>query len=85
MPPSLRTREFERILLIKPSALGDVIHTIPLLVKLRARYPKAQIDWLLTPQNAELLRRHPSLSHVVLFDRHEFARFGRSVLRKNSV
>lgn len=78
MPPSLCTREFERILLIKPSALGDVIHTVPLLAKLRARYPRAQIDWLLTPQNAELLRCHPALSNVVLFDRHGFARFGRS-------
>jgi len=78
LPPSLCTREFERILLIKPSALGDVIHTVPLLAKLRARYPRAQIDWLLTPQNAELLRCHPALSNVVLFDRHGFARFGRS-------
>jgi heptosyltransferase-1 len=77
LPVSLRTQDFERILLIKPSALGDVIHTIPLLVKLRTRYPKAQIDWLLTPQNAELLRCHPALSNVVLFDRHEFARSGR--------
>ena len=78
MSPPLRTKEFERILLIKPSALGDVVHTIPLLVKLRARYPKAQIDWLLSPQNAELLRCHPALSNVVLFDRHGIARFGRS-------
>jgi heptosyltransferase-1 len=78
LAPSLSTREFERILLIKPSALGDVIHTIPLLVKLRARYPESQIDWFLTPQNAELLRCHPALSNVVLFDRDEFARVGRS-------
>ena len=78
LSPPLSTREFERILLIKPSALGDVIHTIPLLVKLRARYPKARIDWLLTPSNAELLRCHPALSNVVLFERHEYARFGRS-------
>lgn len=74
----LRTREFDRILLIKPSALGDVIHTIPVLVKLRARYPRAQIDWLITPQNAELIRCHPALTNIVLFDRHGFARFGRS-------
>jgi heptosyltransferase-1 len=74
----LRTIEFERILLIKPSALGDVIHTIPLLVKLRARYPRAQIDWFLTPQNAELIRCHPALTNIILFDRHEFAHFGRS-------
>jgi len=44
----LQSAEFSRILLIKPSALGDVVHTIPVLVKLRARYPRARIDWLIT-------------------------------------
>jgi lipopolysaccharide heptosyltransferase I len=74
---SLASREFQRILLIKPSAAGDVLHTLPLLVKLRARYPAAQIDWLITPENAELVRCHPALSNVVHFDRRRFGRFGR--------
>lgn len=74
----LRTRRFERILLIKPSALGDVVHTLPVLVKLRARYPEARIDWLITPENADLVRHHPDLSGVVLFPRKDYARFGRS-------
>jgi lipopolysaccharide heptosyltransferase I len=73
----LQSAEFSRILLIKPSALGDVIHTIPLLVKLRARYPRARIDWLITPENAEIVRSHPALSNVVLFARHDFSRRGR--------
>lgn len=73
----LRPREFRRILLIKPSALGDVVHTLPILVKLRARYPQAQIDWLVTPENADLVRHHPALSNAVLFPRRTFARFGR--------
>jgi heptosyltransferase-1 len=67
--PSLRGRSFRRILLVKPSAVGDVIHTLPVLAKLRVRYPAAQIDWLLTPAIAELLVHHPALSNVVLFDR----------------
>jgi lipopolysaccharide heptosyltransferase I len=74
----LRTREFARILLIKPSALGDVVHTLPVLVKLRERYPEARIDWLITPENADLVRHHPALSGVVQFRRKEYARFGRS-------
>ncbi|HLJ96432.1 MAG TPA: lipopolysaccharide heptosyltransferase II [Gemmataceae bacterium] len=74
----LRERSFHRILLIKPSAVGDVIHTIPILVRLRRRYPQAQLDWLLTPRIAELIRHHPALSNVLLFDRATFARFGRS-------
>jgi lipopolysaccharide heptosyltransferase I len=76
--PDLRAAKFSRILLIKPSALGDVVHTIPALVKLRACYPEARIDWMLTPENAELVRCHPALSSVVIFARRELARTGRS-------
>jgi lipopolysaccharide heptosyltransferase I len=74
----LREKSFQRILLIKPSAVGDVIHTVPVLVRLRQRYPNAQLDWLLTPSNAELIRHHPALSNAVLFDRHVLGHFGRS-------
>ena len=73
----LQSTEFSRILLIKPSALGDVVHTIPVLVKLRARYPGARIDWLITPENAEIVRCHPALSNVVLFARRDFSKPGR--------
>src|SRR5205823_3781764 len=75
---TLRSRQFERILLIKPSAVGDVIHTVPVLVKLRARYPKARIDWLLTPPIAELIRHHPAISNVLLFARHGEPQSGRT-------
>ena len=57
----LQSAEFSRILLIKLSGLGDVVHTLPVLVKLRARYPAARIDWLITPENAEIVRCHPAL------------------------
>jgi lipopolysaccharide heptosyltransferase I len=69
----LKTREFNRILLIKPSALGDVIHTVPVLAKLRQRYPNAQIDWMLNPGIAEWIGHHPGISNVILFDRKSLA------------
>jgi heptosyltransferase I len=75
---SLRSHDFRRILLVKPSALGDVVHTIPLLAKLRLRFPRAQIDWFITPENAELVRHHPALSGVVLFERKKLAGIGRN-------
>jgi heptosyltransferase I len=68
-PASLRTHEFHRILLIKLSAVGDVIHTIPVLNKLRRRYPTARIDWLLRPQIAELIGHHPAITNVLPFAR----------------
>ena len=76
-PVPLHTHSFQRILLIKPSAVGDIVHTLPVLVRLRQRYPEARIDWLVTPENADLVRHHPDLSNVVLFDRRRYARFGR--------
>ncbi len=77
----LRHLSAARILLIKPTALGDVVHTVPVLVKLRRRFPEAQIDWLITPENAELVRAHPALSRVVLFDRRGFQRQRLKALR----
>ena len=55
-----------------------MVHTIPVLPKLRDRFPSAQIDWLITPENASLIRHHPDLSNVVLFDRRKLAQFGRN-------
>jgi lipopolysaccharide heptosyltransferase I len=72
----LRQIEFSRILLIKPSAAGDVVHTLPVLEKLRRRYPRARIDWLLTPENAQLVQGHPAVSNILLFARREFSRDG---------
>ena len=69
----LRTRDFRRILLIKLSAVGDVVHTIPVLNKLRRRYPSARIDWLVTPAIAELIRHQPAVTNVVLFMRQDWA------------
>jgi lipopolysaccharide heptosyltransferase I len=73
----IRRVEFSRILIIKPSAVGDVVHALPVLDKLRRRYPRARIDWLITPENAPLVRGHPALSNTLLFNRREFGANGR--------
>jgi heptosyltransferase I len=70
----LNKRDFRRILLIKLSAVGDVVQTIPLLNALRRRYPSAQIDWLVTPAIAELLRHNPAISNVIEFARDDWSR-----------
>ena len=65
----LERRAFDKILLIKLSAVGDVVHALPVLAGLRARFPTAQIDWLIKPDCADLVRCHPALSNVVSFPR----------------
>ncbi len=74
----LRHREFQRILLIKPSSLGDVIHALPVLHGLRTRYPQAHIAWLISRSFAPIIARHPELDELIVFDRNQFARLGRS-------
>ena len=63
-----------RILLIKPSAIGDVVHALPVLNLLRRRWPGAHIAWVLTPACANLLDGHPLLNEVILFERGRFGR-----------
>jgi heptosyltransferase-1 len=59
----------QRIALIKPSALGDIIHSLPVLTALRQRYPQAYIAWVVNRGYAELLRGHPDLDAVLPFER----------------
>jgi len=73
-PADLTRRDFRKILLIKLSAVGDVVHTIPVLNKLRRRYPAAQLDWLVTPAIAELLRQHPAITNVIEFEREAWSK-----------
>jgi heptosyltransferase I len=70
----LHSQDFRKILLIKLSAVGDVVHTIPVLNKLRRRYPKAHLDWLVTPPIAELLRHHPGITNIIEFEREAWSR-----------
>lgn len=69
----LRDRDFRKILLIKLSAMGDAVQSIPLLNKLRRRYPEARLDWLATPGIAESLRNNPAISNVIEFSRDEWS------------
>ncbi len=65
-----------RVLIIRPSALGDVSRTVPALVTLRHAMPDAQIDWLVSEAFAPVIRHHPALDHVVSFPRRRFASIG---------
>jgi lipopolysaccharide heptosyltransferase I len=69
----LQSRDFRKILLIKLSAMGDVVHTFPVLNKLRQRYPSARLDWLVTPGIGELLADNPAISNVIEFQRDEWS------------
>jgi len=60
-----------RILIIKPSALGDVATTLPLLCDLRAALPEATIDWLIHPAYLPVIAGHDALHAAIVFDRKQ--------------
>ena len=58
-----------RILIVRLSAIGDVVRVLPALRCLREVYPDAQIDWVVEPKSADLLEGHPDLDQVLVFER----------------
>lgn len=76
---SLADRDFRRILLIKPSSPGDIIHALPVLHGLRKRYPSAHLAWLVATPFADLISADPALNEVVPFDRKRYGFLGRSI------
>ncbi len=60
---------YKHILIIKPSALGDIIMALPALTALRQSFPDAKIDWLVRPEFTSLLQGHPHLTSIIPFDR----------------
>ncbi len=66
----------ERILVIKPSSLGDVVHTLPAVAAVREAHPNAEITWLINPEWAPLLRGNRDIDHVHIFPRRQFRGLG---------
>jgi len=63
-------------LIIKPSSLGDVVHTLPAVALLRDAHPLAEITWVVNPEFAPLLRGNSDVNHVHMFPRREFRGLG---------
>src|SRR5437870_212272 len=64
------------ILIIKPSSLGDIVHTLPAVALVRDAYPRAQITWVINPEFAPLLRGNSDVDHVHLFPRSDLVGLG---------
>jgi len=54
-----------RILLVKTSSLGDVVHNLPVASDIHARFPQARIDWVVEEGFADIPRLHPAVRKVI--------------------
>lgn len=59
----------KNILIIKPSALGDVALALGTLPSLRASFPEARISWFVRKEFAPLIEGDPDLDEVIIFER----------------
>jgi lipopolysaccharide heptosyltransferase I len=64
LPGNDLSSEHPRILIVKLSSFGDVLHALPTLEALRAAYPQGHITWLVEAAYAPLLEGHPALDEV---------------------
>jgi 3-deoxy-D-manno-octulosonic-acid transferase/heptosyltransferase-1 len=60
------------ILIVKMSALGDVVHTLPALTTLRRHEPRAHITWLIEPAAEPLIRGHSAIDNVLVWNRQKW-------------
>lgn len=69
--PSAADQPIREILVIKPSSLGDVVHTLPAVALVKKRWPEARLRWLVNPEWAPLLEGNPAVDEVVIFPRRK--------------
>lgn len=63
------------ILIVKLSAIGDVIHALPVSYALRQKYPTAHITWVVEPTAYEIVKHNPCVDEVILFQKKAFKTF----------
>jgi heptosyltransferase I len=63
------TKPPQKILIIKPSSLGDVVHSLPFLNALRERFPKAEIHWVIAKGFEDLLTGHPMVKKIWIINK----------------
>ena len=64
----------ESILIVKLSAIGDVVHSLPLLEVLRANFPHAKIDWLVEEDSSQVIEGHPAIDRTIVSCRKSWQR-----------
>lgn len=60
----------QRVAIVLLSAIGDVVHALPLLASLKAAAPRARFEWIVHPVPGEIARHHPAVERVWILERH---------------
>jgi lipopolysaccharide heptosyltransferase I len=66
----------KKIFLIKPSALGDIVHSLPFLAAVKKTYPHCEVHWLVAKGLHTFLEGHPLIDRLWLFDKQRWKQPG---------
>jgi heptosyltransferase I len=64
-----KTEGIRKILIVKPSSLGDVVHSLPFLNAMKTCFPKAEIHWVIAKGLESLLVDHPMIDRLIIINK----------------
>ncbi len=70
-----------KLLIVKTSSMGDVVHALPVINDIRRHHPGAQIDWLVEAPFAAIPKMHPGVRRVLPL---QWRKWRRALLRRNT-
>lgn len=65
----------KNFLIVKLSAIGDVIHALPVSYAIKETFPDAKVTWVVEPPAYDLLKMNPCVDKIILFQKKEFKTF----------
>lgn len=66
----------KNILIVKLTAIGDVIHALPVAAALKERYPKVHLTWVVEPAAYDIVAMNKYIDEIIVFRKKEFRRLG---------
>ncbi len=64
----------EKILIVKPSSLGDIVHSLAFLHVIKENFPSIQVHWVVAKGFEDLLIEHPLVEKVIIVDKDKWKR-----------
>lgn len=78
MEKPILDKEPGKILVVKPSALGDIVHSLPFLRSVKKRFPRCLIHWVVARGLHEILEGHPLLDRLWVINKNEWKKLSRA-------
>jgi heptosyltransferase I len=81
----IQLRNPGKILIVKPSSLGDIVHSLPFLNILRTCYPRSEIHWVIAKGFEGLLEGHPMISNLWIINKDSWTKMTRAKETVNEI